>query len=61
MTMTPGSSGVPAPATPAPLSMQVLSWPVNADPEENAVIKGKVGWGLQKDSGRVLGGNYVHK
>lgn len=49
----PGSLGVPAPAEPALLSVQVLSWPVDADPEENAVMKGKAGRGLQKDGAKV--------
>lgn len=49
----PASSGVSAPAAPAPLSGQVLSWPVDADTEENADTKGKAGQGLQKDSAKV--------
>ncbi|KAM6340696.1 leucine-rich repeat-containing protein 43 [Alca torda] len=32
---------------------KVLSWPVDADPEENADTKGKAGRGLQKDSAKV--------
>ncbi|XP_075575198.1 leucine-rich repeat-containing protein 43 [Pelecanus crispus] len=32
---------------------KVLSWPVEADPEENAVMKGKASRGLQKDSAKV--------
>nr|XP_009939936.1 PREDICTED: leucine-rich repeat-containing protein 43-like [Opisthocomus hoazin] len=31
---------------------KVLSWPVNADPEENAVTNSKAGRGLQKDGGK---------
>ncbi|XP_010158538.1 PREDICTED: leucine-rich repeat-containing protein 43 [Eurypyga helias] len=31
---------------------KVLSWPVDADPEENAVTKGKAGRGLQKGSAK---------
>lgn len=49
----PGSSGIPAPAAPPPLSGQVLSWPVDADPEENAGTKGKARRGLQKDDAKV--------
>ncbi|XP_075372239.1 leucine-rich repeat-containing protein 43-like isoform X1 [Mycteria americana] len=32
---------------------KVVSWPVNADPEENAVTKGKARKGLQKDGTKV--------
>ncbi|XP_049660177.1 leucine-rich repeat-containing protein 43 [Accipiter gentilis] len=32
---------------------KVLSWPVDADPEENTVTKGKARQGLQKDSAKV--------
>lgn len=48
-----GSLGIPAAAAPAPLPGQVLSWPVDADPEENTVTKGKARQGLQKDSAKV--------
>lgn len=45
--------GVPVPAMPAPLSWQVLSWPVDADSEEGAVTNKKAGQGLKKDGGKV--------
>ncbi|KAM9259885.1 leucine-rich repeat-containing protein 43 [Cariama cristata] len=31
---------------------KVLSWPVDADPEENAATNRKAGWGLQKDGAK---------
>lgn len=49
----PGPGSLDVPAVPAPLSGQVLSWPVDPDPEENAVTKGKARPGLQKDGAKV--------
>uniref|UniRef100_A0A8B9C9U6 Leucine rich repeat containing 43 n=1 Tax=Anser brachyrhynchus TaxID=132585 RepID=A0A8B9C9U6_9AVES len=46
------SLGVPGPAVPAPLSWQVLSWPVDADSEETAVTNKKAGRGIKKDSAK---------
>lgn len=45
--------GVPVPAAPAPLSWQVLSWPVDADSEESAVTNKKAGQRLKKASAKV--------
>lgn len=38
---------------PAPLSGQVLSWPVDADAEENAATNKKKGQELKKNSAKV--------
>ncbi|XP_030316545.1 leucine-rich repeat-containing protein 43-like [Calypte anna] len=46
----PGLLGVPEPAAPASLSGQVVSWPVDSDPEENEVVKEKPKKGPRKGS-----------